>query len=174
NSIRQRLTFSICLQLLIVILIFGGISFIGARKIALKLGKDRLKTLSNQLSTMIAGNAHNFLSTTYSIANKPAIKKYLLSNGKDSAGETIELLEALQGDTLFVQVELKNKKGVTLINSTGHRAHLNINIDSLFTSYAEKTDSGRVEKLFKQGNSIYYPIIVNIIEDKQVIGYIVR
>jgi hypothetical protein len=43
NSIRQRLTFSICLQLLAVMLIFGGISYIGARKIALKLGQDRLK-----------------------------------------------------------------------------------------------------------------------------------
>jgi signal transduction histidine kinase len=38
HSIRQRLAFSICLQLLTVMLIFGGISYIGARKIALKLG----------------------------------------------------------------------------------------------------------------------------------------
>ncbi len=174
NSIRQRLTFSICLQLLIVILIFGGISYIGARKIALKLGEDRLKNLSDQLSTMIAGNAHNFVSTTYSIANKPAIKRYLLSNGKDSTRETIKLLEALQGDTLFVRAELKNLKGITLINPAGRLPHLNINIDSIVTSSAEKNDSGRVEKLFAVGNSIYYPIIVNIIENKQLIGYIVR
>src|SRR6185312_2021858 len=117
NSIRQRLTFSICVQLLIVILIFGGISYIGARKIALKLGEDRLKTLSKQLSTMIAGNAHNFLSATYSNANQPAIKKYLLSNGKDSVEQTAKLLEKLTIDTLFVQVELKNSKGITLMNS---------------------------------------------------------
>ena len=63
-KISCALTFSICIQLLTVMLIFGGISYIGARKIALKLGEDRLKTLSGQLSTMIAGNAHNFLSAT--------------------------------------------------------------------------------------------------------------
>jgi PAS domain S-box-containing protein len=173
NSIRQRLTFSICLQLLTVMLIFGGISYIGARKIALKLGEDRLKTLSNQLGTMIAGNAHTLLSATYSVANRPAIKKYLLSNGKDSAGETMKLLESLRSDTLFVLVELKNSKGVTVINPAGRQAHLNINIDSLVTS-TEKDDSGRVEKLFASGNSIYYPIIVTISENRQLIGYIVR
>ena len=82
------------------------------------------------------------------------------------------LLEKLTIDTLFVQVELKNSKGITLTNSTGRNAHLNINIDSLVTSSAEKNDSGRVEKLFVQGQSIYYPIIANIVEDKQLIGYI--
>lgn len=174
SSIRQRLTFSVCLQLLIVMLIFGGISYLGARKIDLKLGEDRLKTLSSQLSTMVAGNMHNFLSTTYSAANQPAIKNYLLSKGKDSAIETIKSLEVLRSDTLFVQVELKNANGVTLINSTGRSAHLNINIDSIVTSPAEKNDSGRVEKFFASGNSIYYPIIVNIIENKELIGYLVR
>jgi methyl-accepting chemotaxis protein len=123
---------------------------------------------------MIAGNAHNFLSATYSNANQPAIKKYLLSNGKDSVEQTIKLLEKLAIDTLFVQVELKDSKGTTLINSAGHHAHFNINIDSLVTSLAGKNDSGRVEKLFAQGHSIYYPIIANIIEDKQLIGYLVR
>ena len=173
NAIRQRLTFSICLQLLTVMLIFGGISYIGARKIALKLGEDRLKTLSNQLGTMIAGNTHNFLSATYSIANRPAIKKYLLSNAKDSAGATMKLLESLRNDTLFVQVELKNSKGATIIKSAERQAHLNINIDSLVTRI-EGDDSGRVEKLFASGNSIYYPIIANIFENRQLIGYIVR
>jgi PAS domain S-box-containing protein len=155
-------------------LIFGGISYIGARKIALKLGEDRLRTLSGQLSTMIAGNVHNHLSVAYSVANKPAVKKYLLSNAKDSAAETLKLLESLRGDTLFVQVELKNSKGVTLISSAGIHPHLNFNIDSLVTSSAGKNDSGRVEKLFTSGNSIYYPIIANIIENKQLIGYMVR
>jgi hypothetical protein len=92
-------------------LIFGGISYIGARKIALKLGEDRLRTLSNQLSTMVAGSTHNFLSSTYSIANQPAVKRYLLTNGKDSIEQTARLLEKLASDSLFVQVELKNSMG---------------------------------------------------------------
>src|ERR1700750_1024257 len=93
NSIRQRLTFSVCLQLLTVMLIFGGISYLGARKIDLKLGEDRLKTLSGQLSTMVAGTTHTSLAATYSTANQPAIKKYLLSRGKDSAREVMRSLE---------------------------------------------------------------------------------
>ena len=174
SSIRQRITFSVCLQLLTVMLIFGGISYLGARKIDLKLGEDRLRTLSDQLSSMVAGSTHNFLSATYSIANQPAIKRYLLSNGKASATETIRSLETLRSDTLFVQVELKDSKGITLINSSARNAHLNINIDSIITSSIERNDSGRVEKLFASGNSIYYPFIVNIIENGQLIGYLVR
>src|SRR4030095_8079591 len=173
NSIRQRLAFSICLQLLTVMLIFGGISYIGARKIALKLGEDRLKTLSNQLSTIVAGSTHNFLSSTYSIANQPAVKRYLLTNGKDSIEQTARLLEKLAGDTLFVQVELKNSDGITLMNSRP-QVHLNIQVDSLFISYDDKNDSGSVEKLFAIDNSIYYPIIAHVIENKQLIGYMVR
>jgi PAS domain S-box-containing protein len=173
NSIRQRLTFSICLQLLTVMLIFGGISYIGARKIALKLGEDRLRTLSTQLSTMIAGSTHNLLAATYSIANQESIKKYVLTGGKDSAEQTAKLLENLTIDTLFAGVELKNTKGNTL-NSAGRPECLTINIDTLMTSSAENSDSGRVEKLFALNNSIYYPIIANIIEKKQRIGYIVR
>src|SRR6185295_3564797 len=174
TSIRQRLTLSICLQLLCVMLIFGGISYVGARKIALKLGEDRLKTLSNQLSTMIAGNTHNLLSATYAIANQPAIKKYLLTNGKDSVQPTAKWLEKLVVDTLFVQVELKNSKGITLINSAGLHGQLNINSDSLVASSMGKNDSGRIEKFFAANNSIYYPIIVNIFENEQLIGYVVR
>lgn len=174
NSIRQRLTFSICLQLLTVMLIFGGISYVGARKIALQLGEDRLKTLSTQLSTMIAGNTHNLLSATYSIANQPAVKKYLLTNGKDSVEPTAKLLDKLVSDTLFVEVELKNLKGITLMKSVGRDTHINIDVDSLVISSAGMNDSGRIEKLFAANNSIYYPIIVNITENKQLIGYVVR
>src|ERR1043166_2893279 len=124
NSIRQRLTFSICLQLLTVMLIFGGISYLGARKIALKSGEDRLKTLSTQLSAMIAGSTHNFLSATYTIANQEAVKRYILTDGKDSAGQTAKLLEKLTIDTLFAGAELKNAKGITLL-SAGRRVCLN-------------------------------------------------
>jgi hypothetical protein len=155
-------------------LIFGGISYIGARKIALKLGEDRLKTLSGQLSTMIAGNVHNHLSAAYSVANKPAVKKYLLSNAKDLCRGNSEIAGVTPGRHLICPGRIKNSKGVTLISSAGIHPHLNINIDSLVTSSAEKNDTGRVEKLFASGNSIYYPIIVNITENKQLIGYIVR
>jgi len=154
-------------------LIFGGISYIGARKIALKLGEDRLKTLSNQLSTMVAGSTHNFLSSTYSIANQPAVKRYLLTNGKDSIEQTARLLEKLASDSLFVQVELKNSQGITVMNLRP-KVRLNIQVDSFFTSSYDKSDSGRVEKLFAIDNSIYYPIIAHVIDNKRLIGYMVR
>src|SRR5438045_3292357 len=94
-SIRQRLPLLICVLLLSVILVFGLISYIGVKKAALKTGQDRVQALSDQLSTMLSANARNFISTTHAIADKPAIKKYLLSNGKDSAEEVLKLLQEL-------------------------------------------------------------------------------
>lgn len=174
RSIRQRVTFLVCLQLLTVILIFGSISYIGAREIALRLGRDRLKTLSDQLSTMIAGSVHNYLSATYAIATKPAVKKYLLSSGKDSVEETKALMKALQIDSLFVKAELKNLKKVTLICLDKATERVNINVDSLLSPSQAKNDSGKVEKLFAANNHLYFPIIIDIIENNQLIGYVVR
>src|SRR6266487_2243354 len=148
-SIRQRLPLLICILLLTIILIFGFTSYIGVKKAALKVGHDRLQSLSDQLSIILAGSARSAISYTYVVANKPAIKKFLVSNGKDSAAEALKLLEALRTDTLYELVELRNSDRVQTLNSTKAGVRIKTNIDSLLLTSPSKPDSGGVGKLYK-------------------------
>src|SRR5438067_1157073 len=174
-SIRQRLPLLICVLLLTIIFIFGFTSYIGVKTAALRLGHDRLQSLSDQLSTILAGSARNVISSTYAIANKPAVKRFLLSDGKDSAAQTLKLLEALRTDTLYEQVEVRNSNKVQTLNSAKSGVHINVNVDSLlFVVSPSRPDSGAVGKLYKIDTSIYYPIMATVIDDKKLIGYVIK
>jgi len=76
-SIRQRLTLFICIFLLGIIAILGLISYIGVKKTALEVGKERLKSLTDQVSTMLAANSKSAIAPIRAAAAQPAIKKYL-------------------------------------------------------------------------------------------------
>ena len=138
-SIRQRLPLLICALLLTIIFVFGFTSQIGVKKAALRIGNERLQSLSDQLSTIFGGTAHIAISSTYATANKPAIKKYLLSNGKDSAAQTLKLLEALRTDSLYEQVELRNSDKVEILNSIKSGVHNRQHRSSFVHDFASQT-----------------------------------
>ena len=174
-SIRLRLTLLISFFLLSVILIFGSISYLSIKKTSLKVGEDRLKSLSEQLTTMLSANVHNTISSTYKTANKPAIKKFILSNGKDSVNESLKLLQELKKDSQNVQVELRNTNHLSLLKLTTDSTPIHFNINSIITSTGSgQIDSGTVGNLYLSNNSLYYPIVVTITEQNKLLGYVVR
>jgi two-component system, NarL family, sensor histidine kinase UhpB len=179
-SIRQRITVFTCVLLLSIILVFGLISSIGVRRAALKVGQDRLQSLTEQLSTMLSGNSKNFISTTFTAANKPAIKSYLLSGGKDSSMEVTKILGDLRKDTSNVEVELRNSAYAEILRSAKDGSDIKINVDTVLSGLSghAKPDSGKVGKLYILDSFVYYPIMVTVIENNiennKPIGYVVR
>src|ERR1044072_2490798 len=109
-KIQQRLPLLICILLLTVIVAFGWISYIGIKDTALKLGSERLTTLTQQLSGMFQQSAKVFTTATRKTATQNAIVKYLQSEGKDSATEALKALEKLRIDPLSYLVQLLNAK----------------------------------------------------------------
>lgn len=173
-SIRQRLTFLICALLLSVILVFGWISYIGVKKQALKTGYDRLQTLSEQLSAMLANSARNGIANTYTAANKPAIKQYLLSGANENADAATILSEFIR-DTANVQVEVRDAARKQVMRSTKEGINIIIDIDQLVTSAGMgQRDSGTVGKLYPVNKIICYPIVSPVSDQGKVIGYVVR
>ena len=67
----------ICLLLLTLILLFGAISYIGIRQATLGIGKERLRTLTEQLSSMFQQNARTLTAATQTTANRDAFIHYL-------------------------------------------------------------------------------------------------
>jgi PAS domain S-box-containing protein len=173
-SIRQRLPLLICILLLSIILVFGCISYLGVRKASLKIGEERLQTLTGQLSSMLGGSTQKLVSTTFIAANKSAIKKYLLSKGIDSTKESLKILDGLRRDSTYFGAVLLNADGVPVLHSDKKRIDLQVNIDSIFSlNQPAPTDSGRVGKLYAIRDSVFYPVIANVVDSNRSIGWIV-
>lgn len=175
-SIRQRITVLTCALLLSVIVVFGLISSIGVRKAALKVGHERLQTLTEQLGTMLSGNTKTLVSTTYAAFNKPVIKAYLLSDGQDSSAEAIKYLNELRKDTTNVLVELKNSRLENVYRYALDGINITANLDSNLINLNKhsKPDSGRVGKFYAFDSSVYYPTVVAVIDNNKLAGFAIR
>jgi PAS domain S-box-containing protein len=170
-TIRQRLPLLISLLLLSISLIFGFISYLGVRKAALKVGEERLQTLSLQLSTMLSGNVQGLITTTHVQANTPAVRSFLLSNGKDSAETVKKWLSQLLNDSNYVAACLLNSRRVRLIDSAKTDISNNLLPDNLFIYNAEQ---GNLGKLYANGKFVLYPVVVSVTNNERLLGYLVK
>src|SRR5580704_1701153 len=75
-SIRQQLQLLICLLLLVLILLFGAISYMGIRSATMAIGQQRLRTLTEQLSGLFQASANSLATATQSFANKDEIASF--------------------------------------------------------------------------------------------------
>jgi signal transduction histidine kinase len=185
-SIRQQLPLLICLLLLAMILLFGTISYMAIRKASLAIGQQRLQTLTEQLSGMLQQSAHAVIAGTRSVANGNDITDYL---GADPAhptlpGKTADAFQKLLADTLTVWVELRDLQGRRLLWQGRPGAAAGIASeeaakqpaipDATKELMAKKGDSNFVGKLYRVGDSLYYPIVTVAARDGKSLGYLVR
>ena len=173
-SLGQRLPLIIFLLLLSIILIFGITSYIGVSRAELNAGEDRLKVLSEQLSSMLTGNTHSMVASAKENGNTPHIINYVKTNGADSSSETVEDLIALRKDTGYLKVEIKNVDFQTIYSSAKNDFDLNVSLDTILTKLSNTPDTGFVGQLYKSGDAVYYPIVSTIFENNKTIGYLVR
>ncbi|HEU4633282.1 MAG TPA: PAS domain S-box protein, partial [Flavisolibacter sp.] len=170
-SIRQRLPLLVCTLLLSVLLIFGVISYLGVRKATLKAGRERLKTLSQQMAAMLSASTQNLITGTYTASQRPAVKSFLSTGGKDSAAAVNAILQKLQKDSSYVKAELINLSGITL-HSFSNRDE----VPSLPTEWVTKSaskDSGMMGKIFTMDHSVFYPIVATVTVEGKPGGYLV-
>jgi PAS domain S-box-containing protein len=170
-TLRQRLPLLISILLLSIILVFGFISYLGVKKAAVKVAEDRLQNLSLQLSTIFSANAQSLIATTSMQANTPAVKSYLLSNGRDSATSVKKWLQNLLNDSNYIQVRLLNAERVVLLDSSKNAGNINTLPDNLFVS---STDSGMLGGIYATGNQVLYPVIAAVTNEGHSIGYLVK
>ena len=72
-SIRKQLPLLICLLLLVIILLFGAVSYWGMRTAALSVGQQRLRSLTEQLASLFQQSAHTLINGTRSAAGRQEI-----------------------------------------------------------------------------------------------------
>ena len=185
-SIRQQLPLLICLLLLVLILLFGTISYMAIRRATMAIGQQRLRSLTEQLSSLFQQSAHTLSSGTQTIANKDEIVHFISSTSDPLhppyPGEALNVLDHVLADSQTVSTELRDLKGNILLHAgrtaaarspsmeTGGRH----SIPDASGEIAGKPDSNFVGKFYFAGDSMYYPIVATVKRDGKPIGYFYR
>jgi signal transduction histidine kinase len=170
-SIQQRLPLLICILLLGVTITFGLISYFAVRDNTLKIGAARLHSQSDQLTTLFSQSAQILIAGTRTAAEHESIKKVLKEN--PSPDEVREAVQNLQKDTTPVLIDLLDVNSKSLLRSgkNGFETRLDFNkaLGNLFPE-----DTGRVGKIYLLHDSMYFPIVVAVIINNEIAGYLVK
>ena len=172
-SIQQRLPLLICVLLCSVILTFSFASYYGVKKVTLEMGEKRLRTLSDQLATMLTGSSKALNTLTLSVARQDTIKKSVLSRGTELRTEALEILNKLRKDSSWVLLELLDSNKIPVLWTGNKGVEAKLSLDIIFSSLRVGPDSCKVGKTYATGDSMYYPVTATITDRKQVIGYLV-
>ena len=116
-SIQQRLPLLICVLLLCVVIAFSWTSYVGVKNAAFDMSKDRLRTLSEQVSSLLSQSAQITLAGTRAAAANPKLKQYLLSGNTQPDTGVLSVLNKLRSDSTWVRAELLDANRKQLISS---------------------------------------------------------
>jgi hypothetical protein len=103
-----------------------------------------------------------------------ASQKYLQSGGTISDSTAKASLRKLQTDTQSLYVELldENRKHVLRAGKKG--IQVKVNNDSMLSDLQVAPDSSKVGKIYLIDDSLFYPIVATVTDNKQTIGYLIR
>ncbi len=190
TSIRQQLPLLICTLLLILITVFGTVTYIAIRRIALSMGQDRLRSLTEEFASLYRQAGRSLATTTQVAANRVEIANYLSTDAAhqqsvspsmpgllqkvlvDSQMSWIELTDTLGRSLMYTDSRLNTvtskRDGVTTVAGNSAKPDASEEIH-----YARR-DSAFVGKLYLSGDSMYYPIIAPVTANQKPVGYLLR
>src|SRR3569833_1118817 len=172
-SIQQRLTLLICSLLLSAIVIYGFANYYSLKKTTLIIGKDRLSSLTKQVSSLLAQNALAVLKQANTIASQNTTIQFLKSDGQNFRKETLEALNKLHRDSTWMSVELINKDFTPVLRSENSTGTVKIDLKKVISFTNVSPDSSKVGKIYNLKGLMYYPVVTTISDQRQVIGYII-
>lgn len=174
QSIQRKLPFLIFILLLVMMLAFGWLSYIGIRNTAEKAAKERLIILSQQLSGMYTQSAAPVINSTRVAAASPSIRSFLLSAGRDSADAVDLLLRKLKPDTTWINIQLLDGKGKQVAAVDEDNVYDSIKLSSIIPGYPTVADTSVVSKLYVKGEAFYYALCAPVLHERKLIGYLLR
>ena len=174
QSIQRKLPFLISVLLLVMMLAFGWLSYIGIYKTAKQAAKQRLVILSQQLAGMYSQSATPVINVTKTAAANPAVKSFLLSGGKDSSQEVQVLLRKLMPDTTWITIQLLDANGKQVTAIAAQNVHDSTKLSSIIPGYPAAADTSLVSRLYVKGEAFYYAICGPVLHEGRLIGYLLR
>ncbi|HUS03674.1 MAG TPA: ATP-binding protein [Chitinophagaceae bacterium] len=172
-SIQHRLPLLICFLLATVIFTYGIVSYYTVKQVSMDMGKKRLHAITDQLASMFTQSTKALNTATIAVAAKDPIKKYVQTGAGEFKSEALEILNKLKKDSTWLLVELLNADKIPVLWSGNKAVESKLSLDTIFSSLSVDADSSRSGKIYAAGDSMYYPVMAIITNQKQVIGYLV-
>ncbi len=173
-SIQQRLPLLICILLLSVVAAVGIASYIGVKKASLRIASERLRTVTEQLSSIFGQTAQVAMYSAHNVASEEPVKNFLLSGGTGADSSAITSIRKLQTDSQSLYVELVNLDGKQVARFGRPEIRIRIDNKSILTDLQVEPDSSKVTKMYHVGDSLFYAIVATVTNNKQTIGYLLR
>jgi len=171
-SIQQRLTLLICTLLLSAIVIYGFANYYSLKKASLTIAKDRIGLLTTQTSTMFGQSALAVIKAEHTIAAQNSVVHCVKSGGKEFRKEALAELDKLHTDSTWVSMELLDQNLVPVLRSGKSVINVNVNTKEVLAYTHVGPDSSKVGKIYKVGDSMYYPVIATVVDKGRTIGYV--
>lgn len=184
-SIRQQLPLLICLLLVVLILLFGTISYLGIRRATMAIGQQRLRSLTEQLSSLFQQSAHTMASGTQTVAGDTGIVHFVTAAADPrhapDPSVAMHTLSRLLADSQTVSVELRDPQGNVVLRD-GRRQMSSGAVEGFGgrsvplgdEEIAGDPDTDFVGKFYVSADSMYYPVIATIRHEGRITGYLYR
>lgn len=172
-SLRQQIPLLVCLLLCSVIVIFGLLAYMSVKSIEIKAGKLRLVSLASQAGSMIEESLKGIIINTEEVIPEEAIRTYLKSGAEESKTTILNVLQRIGGDGSSVCAELRDSSFRVLLSAGRAPDHRPANI-SLFPVAAISNPENRAGNIYQINDSIYFPVIIPVTDNKKTVGYITR
>lgn len=175
-SIKHRLPLLIGILLLGTIVASTWASYRAVKDAALRVGQERLLNLTQQLATLSQQSSSLLIGKTFTAANDPAVRSFLLSPQADaSAGmKTVLSQFSTANDVGSVQVELWRADGTLVFtlpeNLKPQPSDLAVEFKQVSAEPFKAVGAMRV----LDGVALYPAVAASRDESGKVIGYLVR
>ncbi len=172
-SLQQRLPLLICILLLCIIIVFSVSSYITVRRSYLEAGRERLSSLSIQLSGLFGQTFQTFLQTARQTANQEELRAYLITGKAEHREAAIREMELLKTDSANMTATLYDvqKKPVLHVAKNDLTDTMP---DAPGLLQAGIPDAGIIGKLYQRHNKIYFPVLHKVTEGPKTVGYLLR
>src|SRR6185437_16640326 len=172
-SIQHRLPLLMFILLLSVVILYGFANYFSLKKASLAIGRERLRTISGQISAMLGQSAGALVKAGNTAAAQSSVIQCLKSGGKDHRNETLDALDKLHRDSTWISAELTDTRLTPLLYSRKTNTRVNVNLNNVIASTHPGPDSTRIGKIYKVDGLMYYPVVTAVAEKQKVIGYII-
>lgn len=174
-SIRQRMLLLICTLLLCVIVTFAIAAYYGIRNAEMAMGRERLSSVSNELSSMLSASTTTLVKTTKITADNDTIRKYIQLGGAQLHDDASKILKETWKDSTNTMIELVDVHFSSLLSYSIESEKLKSKLShSLKSSDRSLPDnSGEVGKILTIDSLMYCPVVIPVTDKEKAIGYLV-
>lgn len=174
-SIQQRLPLFICILLLLILVTFSWMSYIGVRKASLAMGEQRLTSLTEKLSSLFKESMTKMSANGEKLGREESIQKYMNSRGKTSEEEAIRLLSKFKSqDTLSRAIQVFDSEGHQLFCLGNTEIPVRGDAESAAGHYFTEENFKIVGKIVLVRDSMYYPVITKVNVENKTRGYLLN